>query len=170
MAKNARGVLESTRKIIDLRDGPRPSLASSLIDQLLPTIWLAVDMGQSVRILLITIACYENNRFYHIWCKYVKPKLCKFATDRQPGLVLPRKTRPPASDVLLDITRAANSLKVSNRALRHLCPRRLVSYAKVNYRNWRLRKSGLEPHLKRSSFAFCSPSCLTRFLPEAVQF
>jgi hypothetical protein len=32
------------RKVIDLRDRPGPRPASSLIDQLLPNIWLGIDM------------------------------------------------------------------------------------------------------------------------------
>src|ERR1700730_15383918 len=60
IAKNDRGVLKSMRKVIDLRDGPRPSLASSLIDQLLPTIWLGIDMCVNK---LISVADKSSERF-----------------------------------------------------------------------------------------------------------
>jgi excisionase family DNA binding protein len=53
------------------------------------------------------------------------------------------------SDGLLDLTEAAKYLKISNRALRDLCKRRLVSYAKINYRNWRFRKSDLDRYLSK---------------------
>ena len=55
---------------------------------------------------------------------------------------------PSNIDGLLDLTEAAAYLKISNRALR-VCKRRLVSYAKINYRNWRLRKSDLDTYLAK---------------------
>jgi excisionase family DNA binding protein len=53
------------------------------------------------------------------------------------------------SDGLLDLTEAAKYLKISNRTLRDLCHRRAVSYSKINYRNWRFRKSDLDAYLAK---------------------
>ena len=50
---------------------------------------------------------------------------------------------------LLDLTEAANYLGISNRALRDLCKRRAVTYAKIDYRNWRFRVCDLEAYLER---------------------
>jgi excisionase family DNA binding protein len=50
---------------------------------------------------------------------------------------------------LLDLTEAANYLGISNRALRDLCKRRAVTYAKIDYRNWRFRVRDLEAYLER---------------------
>jgi excisionase family DNA binding protein len=52
-------------------------------------------------------------------------------------------------DELLDLSAAAKYLKISNRVLRDLCKRRLVSYARINYRNWRFRKSDLDAYLAK---------------------
>lgn len=60
-----------------------------------------------------------------------------------------KDTSSSNSDGLLDLTEAANYLKISNRTLRDLCKRRLVSYAKINYRNWRFRKSDLDMYLAK---------------------
>jgi excisionase family DNA binding protein len=60
-----------------------------------------------------------------------------------------KDTSSSNSDGLLDLTEAANYLKISNRALRDLCRRRLVSYAKINYRNWRFRKGDLDAYLAK---------------------
>jgi excisionase family DNA binding protein len=60
-----------------------------------------------------------------------------------------KDTSSSNSDGLLDLTEAANYLKISNRTLRDLCKRRLVSCAKINYRNWRFRKSDLDMYLAK---------------------
>ena len=60
-----------------------------------------------------------------------------------------KDTSSSNSDELLDLTGAAKYLKISNRTLRDLCKRRLVSYAKINYRNWRFRKSDLDAYLAK---------------------
>jgi hypothetical protein len=50
---------------------------------------------------------------------------------------------------LRDLTGAANYLGISNRALRDLCKRRAVTYAKIDYRNRRFQVCDLEEYLER---------------------
>jgi excisionase family DNA binding protein len=52
-------------------------------------------------------------------------------------------------DGLLDLTEAANYLKISNRALRDICKRKGISYARIDYRNFRFRIADLEAFLDR---------------------
>jgi len=55
------------------------------------------------------------------------------------------------NDGLLDLSEAANYLRISNRARRDLCKRRAVAYAKINYRTWRFRRADLDRYLNRST-------------------
>jgi excisionase family DNA binding protein len=55
-------------------------------------------------------------------------------------------------DPLIDLTGAANYLKISNRALRDLCRRRVITHVRLDRLNWRFRRSALDAYLNRLTF------------------